>query len=101
MDMKQEIKDTIGILSHNLKPIPKWETPEQYFERTLMEWPDDSAVYIKWYNKKNIHLKNHWACMRYSLAKYYVRKKVHGDGTIHIIRAGEAGIPPNDWEPEE
>jgi hypothetical protein len=71
-----------------LKAAPRWETPEQYKERTGGDWPDEAAVYI--YGRR---YWLDWSVCRYVTAKF---KKVS-----LCVCATEAGIPPADWKPEE
>jgi hypothetical protein len=68
-----------------LEGRPKWETPEQYRERTGEEWPDDWAVYVP-------AVEGGYVPEIYSLAQFA--------GAEIIVCATEAGPPPDDWRPE-
>jgi hypothetical protein len=70
-----------------LQSPPRWETPEQYKERTGEDWPDEAAVYI--YGECYDYS---WSVCRYITAKEW---------RYFCICANMAGPPPADWKPEE
>jgi hypothetical protein len=76
----------IGIALERLQAAPRWETPEQYKERTGKDWPDEAAVYYYYTG-----FGNNWGVCRYITAKEY---------NDLCVCATEAGPPPADWKPE-
>jgi hypothetical protein len=79
----------IGILDviELLQAPPRWETPEQYKKRTGEDWPRDWAVY-----SSSRNFQYGWSATLHRIAKE--------DNDVCIC-ATEAGIPPEDWKPEE
>jgi hypothetical protein len=73
-----------------LVPIPDFETPERYRERTGKKWGDGNAVYIRRKGCSSL-----WIVKQYQDAKS-IRVLI----PITIICATEAGRPPKDWSPE-
>jgi plasmid stabilization system protein ParE len=82
-DCKREIEQAIELL----QAPPRWETPEQYKERTGEDWPNEAAVYI--------YGKCYW--LDWSVCRYITAKNHHAS---LCVCATEAGLPPADWKPE-
>jgi hypothetical protein len=93
---------------------PRWETPEQYWERTGKPWPDDWAVYyqgrILLCSIVDAKIVNeYWSPFSWHVATWKSSRKVINSGMearkYHdfglVICATEAGPPPEGWEPEE
>jgi hypothetical protein len=83
--------DTMQILDEAIRELenrPKWETPEQYRERTGKAWPDDWAVYTRAYSSGMSWSR--WAVCDYAEAKCTIY-------TVQTVCATEAGPPPDDW----
>ncbi|MDR2095173.1 MAG: hypothetical protein LBP76_06605 [Treponema sp.] len=85
-----KIGAAISILDELSVPPPRWETPEQWKERTGEDWPDGNAVYVRqadgtspWIVQQHLEVR---------VTKWLV--------PITIICATEAGKPPKNWKPE-
>jgi hypothetical protein len=76
-----------------LKAPPRWETPEQWEQRTGEAWPDDWAVYVRG-QYEDTQGWTKWVIVDFTRAKTFLMK-------IQIVCATEAGRPPDDWMPEE
>jgi hypothetical protein len=84
----------------------KWETPEQFKERTGEEWPDNAAVYWCYYktNKSNKRLPlegDGWFVDKF----YNVKSEMSVEWLstrkpIIICASTRWGYPPEDWRPE-
>jgi hypothetical protein len=72
---------------------PRWETPEQYEKRTGKPWPDKWAVYYR------CSRADDWVVSSFEAAKRDIVMSLIP--SADIICATEAGMPPNDWKPEE
>jgi hypothetical protein len=90
-DVVNEVKRNITWAIAELKAPPRWETPEQYRERTGRDWLDHNAVYVRqadgsspWIVKQHLEAK---------VTKWLV--------PITVICATEAGCPPDSWRPKE
>jgi hypothetical protein len=80
--------------------LSRWETPEQYLKRTGKPWPNNWAVYCRIYIGK----PSSFSVYTYNDALRLLSMTVaHTELDIkyHIVCATEAGIPPDDWRPEE
>ena len=71
------------ICNHPLSPIPDYETPEQYEQRTGVPWPDDGAVWVFYMDTWFFH------------TYYYVK-----GGDDLVVIADPPLLPPDDWRPE-
>jgi hypothetical protein len=82
-------------------------TPEQYKARTGEAWPDNWAVYVRGFDKKEGGCEfghaerffREWEATTYENAKWVVGRDYFLN--VIIICATEAGPPPDDWRPEE
>jgi hypothetical protein len=73
----------------------KWETPEQYKERTGKEWPDSAAVYYGFWREKSIS----WLSPNsYGNVKSTVVESTGFDFVI-VCANTDWGCPPDDWVP--
>jgi hypothetical protein len=96
---KSELYDPSGInpfydipcprCSSFLIPIPSFETPEQYEERTGKAWPDNGAVYFR---RGRPGDDVEWGVCRWVSARR--------DHDICAV-ATEAGPPHDGWMPDE
>ena len=75
--MNKKFYDTI------LTQVPKYETPEQYKERTGKDYPDDVPVWVRLCQHTEWNLSTAAA------------------GTLYqdIVIANKNGKPPIDWKP--
>ncbi|MDR2094304.1 MAG: hypothetical protein LBP76_02150, partial [Treponema sp.] len=81
-----------------LKSPPRWETPEQWKERTGAELPDDFPVWERCVSRYD---REPWSLATYDEAKDNIDvHKEYEHSRIEIICATEAGCPPDDWAPE-
>lgn len=89
--------DNIDKALAKLQALPRYETPEQYEERTGNKWRDWDAVYARY-----VWNYPRWRAMSYSEAKEgrYYERSCPFDIT-HIVIATEDGCPPWEWVPEE
>jgi hypothetical protein len=82
-----------------LKNKPRWETPEQYKKRTGANLPDDTPVWSRYHG----HYIEPWSLGTYGeteeLIEYW-KERGH-DNKYDIVIATDAGLPPDDWKPEE
>jgi hypothetical protein len=83
--------DQISEVITKLKAPPRWETPEQWNERTGEDWPDDWAVYSRAEHTDGTW--SPWQVSDYAYAKCTMYK-------TQIVCATEAGKPPENWKPE-
>jgi hypothetical protein len=85
-----------------LEARPKWETPEQYRERTGKAWPDKGPVWFR-HTCGNYQGKGKPDFIAWWLKEY---KDARDDYDFYlpnykqIVCATEAGMPPKDWRPE-
>jgi hypothetical protein len=103
---RETIKDMLivvnGIIEEAiayLKSPPRWETTEQYEKRTGEKWPDNGAVFTRLKNKHD-----DWDVHFYGRHKQSVDFIERMGGTVqplYIVCATEAGLPPDDWKPED
>jgi hypothetical protein len=94
------IKTALKHIGAELKALPRWETPEQYENRTGEEWPEKAAVYVRVYADKFPG----FGVYTYADALRLVRMATAHTGITgkhQIACATEAGPPPDDWRPEE
>jgi hypothetical protein len=96
----------IDHLIAELKATPRWETPEQWEQRTGEKWPDDWAVYFMgWFSDgKSIFINGVWQVKSLREARdtaKTLRLSKYNRYFIEIICATEAGPPPDGWRPEE
>jgi hypothetical protein len=83
----RNINDAIAKLTS-----PRFETPERYEKRTWKKWPQEWAVYSLY---KDDYGVKYWFAERFMYA--------YADGhkpALAVVRATEAGKPPDGWEPE-
>jgi hypothetical protein len=80
----------VGAIINELQSPPRWETPEQYRERTKEAWPDNGAVYWKWADDD-----------AWTIGKYSVIRDGDDPFGVWVICATEAGPPPDGWRPEK
>jgi hypothetical protein len=76
-----------------LKSPPRWETPEQWEERTGEPWTDDWAVYYR------NPVDGKWYVMSFADAKDRIGGRVW-ILNLNVVCATEAGPPPDDWRSE-
>jgi hypothetical protein len=84
----------------SLVPVPDWETPEQYQERTGKAWPDDWAVYYRYVSaggKLDIWRTGYYKNIANSNHDF----RSHNAGHHQMVCATESGIPPDGWRPGE
>jgi hypothetical protein len=91
--------DFLRVAITELKNRPRWETPEQYEKRTGEKWPDEAPVWERYVSPNS---KGLWELEIYNEAKDTVEeRREHGYTWTEIVLATKAGIPPDDWKPEE
>jgi hypothetical protein len=81
------LKDAIS----ELKNPPRWETPEQWKQRTGEEWPDDWPVWSLTTDRDEI--------LTITTMGEEEARKTWGNHIYAI--ATEAGPPPDGWRPED
>jgi hypothetical protein len=74
-----------------MKPIPDYETPQQYGKRTGKAYPDDGAVYYR--IPPAAQFRDEWTLREWG----YVRKKFIG---YWVVIADPPVPPPDNWRPE-
>lgn len=105
--MKEVINEVIETLEKmdrcvkalsKLQAPPRYETPEQYKERTGNKWRDWDAVYARY-----VWNFPRWRAMSYSEAKEgrYYERSCPFDITHIVVAMSAAGCPPWEWVPEE
>jgi hypothetical protein len=98
-----------GLRQAELESPPRWETPEQWEQRTGKAWPDDWAVYLNaWFTTGNFVGKSIYANGGRQIFSLKEARKIAerlSKGAFKfrsgIVCAAEAGPPPDDWMPEE
>jgi hypothetical protein len=86
---------------------PRWYTPERWDAETGEPWPDNAAVYLRGFDKKECgcafghaeQFYHEWVITTYENAKWVVSRDYFLN--VIIICATEAGCPPDGWKPEE
>jgi hypothetical protein len=100
-DTRLGILDVIELL----QAPPRWETPEQYKERTGEDWPDERNVFFRYASGHDTYegiyydsFCGAWHIAKYSRIKGF-REAVQesGSGRYQIVCVPEAGPPPEDW----
>jgi hypothetical protein len=95
--IEYNLEDGIDRLRNLIGAInkPRWETPEQWEQRTGEPWHGNWAVYVRLIEENYRGPDSvEWAVNTYKNVR-----KWHDDS--QIVCATEAGPPPNNWRPEE
>jgi len=71
------------------KPIPDYETPEQYEKRTGKMLPYDAAVWWKYAGTQK----------KWRIIHLHSANKYKTEGELLIVCAQSPEPPPNDWSP--
>ncbi|MDR1278805.1 MAG: hypothetical protein LBK02_08640 [Treponema sp.] len=98
VDDPDSLSEAINIINDvmaELKAPPRWETPEQWEQRTGKAWPDSWAVYAMYETNDG---ERQWYCEDYGYAQHKEHRRC--TNPVAIICATEAGPPPDGWMPE-
>ena len=76
--------------SYELHPIPDYETPEQYEQRTGSPYPDSGAVWMRFADSEDDE-NAMWAI--------YHHGSVKGLGNLFVV-AEPSVPPPKNWRPQ-
>jgi hypothetical protein len=87
--LKDEAIKLVNTIIHELKSVPRWETPEQWEKRMGEKYPDRAPVWCA----DNDNPADPW------FLDYY--ENAVDDERYYIICAVEGLVPPDDWRPEE
>jgi len=84
VEYRNVVRDIEAMLQ-NLEPIPDYETPEQYEQRTGKAYPDNGAMFV--------HCIDGW------ILRYWKEARKRYRGYIMVI-ADPPVPPPDGWRPE-